>query len=104
MEKTAIKFKTNANAGGTSLKGYINIPYNELVKVLGDPDEMNGDKTLAEWCLKFEDDTIATIYDWKNYGADVETITNWHIGGHDLNAVDKIKELFPNYKVTKDIW
>jgi len=93
-----IKFKTGVNAGGTSLCGYIKITHRELEKVLG-KGEGPADKTLDEWSIKGEvdgEEVIATIYDWKNYGSNVQYITDWHIGGKDGKAVELIKLIFPN--------
>lgn len=54
---------------GTSLKGYINATYNQLVEVLGEPayDTPSGDgKVQVEWVVSFKGD-IFTIYDWKTF-------------------------------------
>ena len=64
---------------GTSLKGYVNATYEELVEKFGEPTYTYGDKTTVEWSLEFECDAdngslgedgnveyvTATIYDWK---------------------------------------
>jgi len=84
-----IKFKKyKGSVVGTSLIGEIDVSYKQLVKVFGKPDKGDGYKTEAEWRLKFEDGTIATIYDYKSgksydpeYGLPVEKIRDWHIGG-----------------------
>lgn len=90
------KFKTGADASGTSLIGYINIPHAEIVAVLG-KGEGGGDKTLDEWAIEGEVDgekVVATLYDWKNYGMVAENITDWHIGGNDKKALDLIRSIF----------
>ena len=86
---------------GTSRVGQIQISYNKLVEKLGEPDEGDDDKTDAEWDIKFQDGTIATIYNYKdgrNYlgprGPAKEDITLWSIGGHSTNAAERVKELF----------
>jgi hypothetical protein len=87
-----MKFK-RANfrtANGTSLQGYITATYSQLVELFGTPDA-GGDKTQAEWCLKFEDGTVATIYDWKESVAP-ELVTDWHIGGFKIQAAFLVKE------------
>ena len=87
-----MKFTTEANANGTCLQGHIQAYYHDLVEVFGEPDG-GGDKTTVEWCLEFEDGTIATIYDWKEY----ETPTgryNWHIGGKNKDAVYAVMDAF----------
>lgn len=81
-------------SGGTSLQGYVEAAYDDLVRVFGPPDEGDGVKVDAEWALLSEDGSVATIYNYKdgvNYlGADegtpVEDITEWHIGGHSPSA------------------
>ena len=79
---------------GTHLQGRINITYKQLASVFGEPTSElgdNGDKVRMEWCLKFEDGTIATIYDWKEYRP-IEEVTDWHIGGHNIRAFAYIQE------------
>jgi hypothetical protein len=89
-----MKFTTNANVNGTSLQGYVKAYYHELVERFGEP-EYGGDKTTVEWCLEFEDGTVATIYDWKEYDTPTGSY-NWHIGGKSKEAVwavtDAMKE------------
>ena len=72
-------------ANGTSLQGYIDATYGQLVDLFGPPDA-GGDKTQAEWCLEFEDGTISTIYDWKELSPP-ELVTDWHVGGFGKRAV-----------------
>jgi hypothetical protein len=87
---------------GTSLQGVISVSYADVCKVFG--KEHDGCKIDAEWCVKFSDGTIATIYnykDGKNYcgesGLETSNITNWHIGGHGIEAKALVWEaLFPN--------
>lgn len=57
----------DANESGTSLQGYINATYSQLLETLGKPtyDEPSGDdKVQVEWVVEFNDN-IFTIYDWK---------------------------------------
>jgi len=61
----------------TSLQGYMPARYEDLVAVFGEP-EGGGDKTTVEWCLAFEDGTVATIYDWKEYETPMG-LYHWHI-------------------------
>jgi len=88
-----MKFTKDANANGTSLQGYMTAYYSELVAVFGEPDLYNGDKTTAEWCLEFEDGTVATIYDWKEYETPMGRY-NWHIGGTSKAAVWAVMDAF----------
>jgi len=84
----------------TSLQGYVDTTYKKLVDAFGEPTGNDGYKTDAEWDLVFEDGTVASIYnykDGKNYngddGVDVENITDWHIGGYNKLAVERVTEL-----------
>lgn len=86
-----MRFTTDANRNGTSLQGYITATYAELVERFGEP-EAGGDKTTAEWALDFEDGTVATIYDWKEYETPLGTY-RWHIGGHNYAAVERVYEV-----------
>jgi len=79
-------------ANGTSLMGYFTATYNEVVAKFGEPIAGDGYKVTAEWIVVFEDDTVATIYDWKT---ESPTFTpdepyEWHIGGHKMKAVEYI--------------
>jgi hypothetical protein len=91
---------TNREIGGSHLQGYTISTFQNIVDKLGKPHS-NGDayKVDAEWAFKFEDGTVATLYNWKNgknycgaNGLNVEDITEWNIGGFSPDAVDKIEE------------
>ena len=87
-----MKFTTDADVNGTSLQGYMPAYLHQLIEVFGEP-ESGGDKTTVEWCLSFEDGTVATIYDWKEY--DTPTgLYHWHIGGKNNLAVDRVTKTF----------
>jgi len=86
-----MRFTTEANRNMTCLQGYITATYAELVERFGEP-ESGGDKTTAEWALDFEDGTVATIYDWKEYETPLGTY-RWHIGGHSYEAVERVYEV-----------
>ena len=85
---------------GTSLMGYFDGDFADIVKVFGLPcDDGDGYKVDAEWRLKFADGTIATIYNWKdgkNYngedGLELEAISDWHVGGFSKLALDRVKD------------
>jgi hypothetical protein len=83
-----MKFITEADANRTCLQGSVPAYYHELVAVFGEPDG-GGDKTTVEWCLEFEDGTVATIYDWKEYETPMG-LYHWHIGGHNKRAVHAV--------------
>ena len=87
------------DVNGTHLQGYINVDYNKLRAILGESHSFDGYKIDWEWDIKFEDDTVATIYNWKNgpnYGAvgvTPDMIREWHVGGHNSRAVEKVKKI-----------
>lgn len=91
------QFHEHSNASGTCYIGAIIMDYDELVLLFGEPHYLNGDKTLAEWCIKYADGTIATIYDWKNYGLQKEQIKHWHVGGFDRKALDNVMQSILDY-------
>lgn len=91
--------RVSGAASGSSLKGHIDVSYQELVETFGEPTNPSGDgyKTDAEWTLRFEDGVIATIYnykDGKNYlgfgGAQVGNIRDWHVGGYEPEALEHV--------------
>ena len=87
-----MKFITNADVNGTHLQGYMPARYDQLVAVFGEP-EGGGDKTTVEWALEFEDGTVATIYDWKEYYTPMG-MYHWHIGGTSNLAVARVTQTF----------
>ena len=90
-----MKFTNRANANMTSFKGYIATTYAELAEIFGAPDygpNADLDKVTCEWCLKFEDGTVATIYDWKTQSTPMNEHC-WHIGGHSEAAVDRVTDM-----------
>ena len=96
-----MKYEIFEDTGGTYLQGHIDTTYENIVSVLG-KQHHNGDdyKTDAEWNIKFEDGTIATLYNWKNgknycgeEGCELEDITEWNIGGHSPRARDLLFNL-----------
>ena len=98
----------NNDCNGTGLRGYVKTSYKNLVSKLGKPYVwFEHDKVDVEWCFKFPDGTIATVYnykDGKNYlgekGKAVEDITNWHIGGNNNKSIGYMQlKVVANYKV-----
>jgi hypothetical protein len=83
----------------TSLQGYVPARYDQLVKVFGEPTD-SGDKTTAEWALQFEDGTVATIYDWKEYETPMG-LYNWHIGGMSKKAVSRVQDAMANFRLVQ---
>jgi hypothetical protein len=74
-------------AWGTSLQGYVETAYHNLVEAFGEPDP-GGDKVRVEWTLRFGP-TIVTIYDWKTTGP-IEQVTRWNVGGSSHGAVVEV--------------
>ena len=86
------------NVNGSSYKGEITTTYAKLVELFGEPSKNSGDgKMDVNWKIEFENGTVASIYNYKNgvkYGnSDIESITEWTIGGYKSECVNLIKEL-----------
>ena len=86
----------NANESGTSLKGYINATYSQLLEALGEPtyNEPSGDnKVQVEWVVEFGGN-IFTIYDWKTGSREYteNELMKFNVGG-TIPASDFIQEL-----------
>ena len=79
---------TYINANMSSGRGSVDTTYDALVNLFGKPcliDSFDG-KVRAEWIIKFDDGTIATIYDWKE-DQPLEQVTDWHVGGFSPKAL-----------------
>jgi beta-mannanase len=96
---------TTQESDGTSLQGYVDASYAELVAAFGEPNAGNdGYKTDAEWVLLDTDTlTLVTLYNYKdgrNYlraqGKPVEAIRDWHIGGKSTKACASVAKVFPS--------
>ena len=74
------------DASGTSLRGYVTTTYATIVEKLGEPDT-DGDN--CEWILKFEDGSVATIYDWKTRQTPKDEY-EWHIGGNHVGCAELV--------------
>jgi len=83
-----MKFRkaTNDEATGTYQTGALYTDYHKIVNVFGEPEEIISDKTQVEWILKFEDGTIATVYDYRAI-AIPEKNKDWYIGGKNIKSV-----------------
>lgn len=85
---------------GTHLQGYVNATYDKLLDVFGLPLDGDGYKVDAEWGIRFDDGTVASIYNWKNgknycgpEGLDVDQITEWHVGGLFKESVRLVQQV-----------
>lgn len=106
----------DSRSNGTSLRGYINGTYDELVEVFGEPIAATDDyKSDAEWLLILNDDVVVTIYNYKsgkNYlganGLNVEDIDRWHVGGKSSEGLLLLDEYFEDNSIrlgtTLDRW
>lgn len=80
----------------THLIGGVQTTRRVLEKAFGAPthSDPSGDgKVTTEWILKFEDGTVATIYDWKRYEMGAPALDereDWHIGGRDMAASNAV--------------
>ena len=46
------------DVNGSSLQGFVFTDYQHLIDKLGEPVISDGDKTDAEWVIKFDDGTV----------------------------------------------
>lgn len=85
------------NVTGTWLLTTINLPFDRVARVLGDPIRFNADegdgKVRVEWDIQFDDGLVATIYDWKEHNRKPEDVTDWHIGGRGFEVVQRVYDL-----------
>jgi hypothetical protein len=75
----------------SSLKGYLDMKYDDLVSLFGQPEVTDDGKTQVRWTIK-TGDTIITIYDWK-IDEPPTTITEWNVGGYSKAAVDELHKI-----------
>lgn len=80
-----------ANFDLTCLQGTVDVDFETLVKIYGEPNIEGTEKTDWEWLLETPSG-VATIYNWKNgpnYGVNAtpDDIKNWHIGGRAIDVV-----------------
>lgn len=91
----------NADLNGTSLQGYVDVPFSKVVSVFGEPGDCDGYKVAFQWEIVFADGTVAAIYDYKSsslYDDGNPTpaamraaeFSDWHIGGHNKRAVELV--------------
>lgn len=107
--------KQNPGSSGTSLQGYLNASYDDLVHAFGKPtyDETSADnKVDIEWCLEIyenndEDPIQVTIYNWKDYDGGLRAISDpnyeWHVGGRRKVDAVTLKEAFEFMLANKEV-
>ncbi len=78
-------------AEGTSFMGDVDMSYDELVGIFGQPNEgASGDgKVKVEWTGKIGGE-VFTLYDYKSEVSPEEN-RDWHIGGFDKGVAEKLK-------------
>ena len=81
---------------GTSLSGYINVTYPQLIEILGEPthNTPSGDrKVQKEWVVEFKGNVFA-IYDWKTFDEDytMNKLNKFNVGSKG-SATDFIEIL-----------
>lgn len=69
--------------------GYVEVSYNRLVEVFGEPHDRMGDKTTVEWAFEHEGEKF-TIYDYKWQSCQNDTVESFHIGGKTQRAVELV--------------
>jgi len=93
------RIKNNEEMYGGCLLNTVDIPYNKMIKMLGEPSGVCDDyKTDVEWRIKF-DDVPLYVYNYKdgvNYnglsGIPNAYLSDWHIGGEDREKALELKE------------
>ena len=91
----ASKWRRGGEISGSSLKGYIETTYRDLLSVFGEPiygPDADGDKTTCEWVITFKDGKVGTIYDYNTTDTPGD-LYDWHIGGNSPKVVDYIRTL-----------
>ena len=86
---------------GSHLQGYAGTHYDALVRAFGEPTTCDGFKVDWQWLIKFDDGTVATVYNWKNgpnylgnhEGKKPNQITQWHVGGKADRALTLVREV-----------
>lgn len=84
---------------GTHLVGHIKSTYTDMIKIFDSSMRSKSQKSDFEWVIKFEDGTIAIIYNInsgrKNRGLPpIDMLIEWHVGGHDKKAFELVLSHF----------
>lgn len=91
---------------GSCLQGYVTATRSSLIETFGMPtytDDSESEKITTDWLIKFEDGTIANIYDWKRYEEGppaLNEVYEWHIGGYTKDAVSRVQETLASASVS----
>jgi len=107
--ESIIKFERISNLNlinGTSYQGDLNISYDKLCNIFGEPIIIHedGHKIDCEWAILINNKVVATIYNYKNginyygeRGTPTVDITDWHIGGFSHEAAELINKIILEY-------
>jgi len=105
-----MEFKTgndlDTTGTGSCLQGYVTATRSSLIETFGMPtytDDSESEKITTDWLIKFEDGTIANIYDWKRYEEGppaLNEVYEWHIGGYTKDAVSRVQETLASASVS----
>lgn len=88
---------------GTSLKTHVEATFQELVTLLGEPEQGDDYKVSGEWAVKDRGGNVCTVYDWKRtnlYDPDYPTVAQFragkrpitfNIGGHNQMAAARFR-------------
>lgn len=89
-----------SETAGSSLVGILDVSYHDLERVFGPPHIAGSwdGKTKAEWDVKFEDGTVAAIYDYCSPDDPVEN-REWHVGGFSVEAVCLVTDLLSEFDI-----
>ena len=103
---TDIENSQSIKTNGSSLVGYVEATYEELIKAFGEPtygEPSADEKVQKEWNLEFETAdgnlTVATIYDYcageRGY---LEPGYRWHVGGYKYDALELVEEALSTFR------
>lgn len=70
---------------------HVHTSYEEIVKAFGPHSEGDPDKVLAEWQLQTPHGW-AEIYDYKSEEERPEDVTEWHVQGDNIAAINWVVE------------
>ena len=113
---TATSFHDDIDVNGTSLQGHVSCGYEDIVRCFGEPIDLHtlvtDGKVDVEWVIRFEDGTVATIYNWKNgpnYCGDAGLYRHevvqygWHIGARNKHTVRLLEEAIAYHQVNQQM-
>lgn len=96
VRKVEVNRPMRVPAGG-GLLGYVDISYDELVKILGRP-QIHDHKVTREWRL-VGFGAMATIYDYKRAKKTepLKSFRDWHVGGSSEASVKLVEQVLGRF-------